>query len=125
MSTVTHLHAANSLSARVAAEVRAQAGRHGLKQVDLAELLGLTPGQVSGRYRGRIPFTLRDLDILAKRFGIEPAAFMPTCAIRDSNPEPADSVSASIVNMAGWRRRVADRRKSNRGPGPRKIVLSS
>lgn len=77
MSTVTQLYTSESLAARVAAEVRAHAAKRGLKQKDLAVLLGLSPGQISARFSGRIPFKLEDLDVLARHFGVDAAELMP------------------------------------------------
>ena len=77
MSTVTELFTSQSLSARVAAEVRAHAAKRGLKQKDLAVLLNLSPGQISARFSGRIPFKLEDLDVIAASFGIDAAELLP------------------------------------------------
>lgn len=77
MSEVTQLFNSESLSARVAAEVRSQAAKRGLKQVDVAGLLNLSQGQISGRMRGRIPFRLEELESLARHWGIDATELMP------------------------------------------------
>lgn len=77
MDAVTELYTSHSLSARVAAEVRSQAARRGLRQVDLAKLLEMSQPQVSLRLRGKVPFRLEELDVLAQHFGIDAAELMP------------------------------------------------
>ena len=39
--------------------------------------------------RGQVDFTLNELAVLARLFGIEPSELLPRCTVRDSNPEPA------------------------------------
>jgi len=66
-----------TLSERVAAEVRAHAGRTGANQAFLARLLDISQPQMSARMRGRMPFRLDELEVLAKAFGIEARDFLP------------------------------------------------
>jgi transcriptional regulator with XRE-family HTH domain len=49
----------------------------GLYQKDLAKILDIHPSQVTARMRGKVAFTLDDIETLAEVFGIEPAALMP------------------------------------------------
>lgn len=89
MSEIAELYRSESYSHRVAAEVRAHAARRGLMQKDLAKALGYDPSQITKRMRGQVDFTLNELAVLARLFGIEPSELLPRCTVRDSNPEPA------------------------------------
>ena len=71
----------SGLSARVAGEVRAWAGRLSLSQKEIGRILGVTQGQVSARMRGNMEFSLSDIEKLAEAFGIEPLDLIA--------PEPA------------------------------------
>ena len=77
MDAVTQLYTSSSLSSRVAAEVRSQTAKRGLKQVDIANLLNMSQPQISLRLRGKVPFRLDELEALATHFGIDPAELMP------------------------------------------------
>ena len=57
---------ANTLTQSTAAAVRELLRRRSLRQADLAMALGLSPGAVSDRLRGRTPFTLADLERIAE-----------------------------------------------------------
>lgn len=87
MDAVTQLYTSDSLSARVAAEVRAQAARRGLNQTELGRILGLSQPQISGRMRGRMPFRLDEIDLLARHFGIDAAELMPRRPAEPADPE--------------------------------------
>ena len=60
------------LSQIVAANVRAEAARVGLQQKMIAPALGVSQGQVSKRWRGKIEWSLSELQLLAEVFGCEP-----------------------------------------------------
>ena len=62
----------------VSQEVRAWAGRLGLRQRHLAEILGISQAQVSARLRGQVSWNLDELDLLATAFGVQPGEFMAT-----------------------------------------------
>ena len=64
------------LSEVVAEEVRALMGRHRVSQIQLAEVLHVSQGQVSARLRGKTPFTLDDLRRLSDYFNTTPAALL-------------------------------------------------
>lgn len=49
----------------VAAEIRAELGRQGRSQRDLARALGWTEVKVSRRLRGRVPWTVDDVELVA------------------------------------------------------------
>lgn len=92
MSAVTGLYTSQSLSDRVAAEVRGHAARMGIYQKDLAKALGIHPSQISGRMRGRVAFTLDDIEILAGLFGVDPADLMPRANSFHRSAEPAGAL---------------------------------
>lgn len=60
----------------VAGEVRAHMARRRVTQVQLAEMLGIKQVSVSERLRGKTPFRLDELGIIADAFGIHPAALL-------------------------------------------------
>jgi transcriptional regulator with XRE-family HTH domain len=90
MTTLTELHLSELLVHRVAAEVRAQAGRRGINQIGLANILGLSQPQISSRMRGHVPFRLDEIDLLAAAFGIEAAELMPPKPPTQRGPHPMD-----------------------------------
>lgn len=75
---------------------------HDLTQTALAAILGITQPQVSARLGGRAPWSLTDLEVMARYFGVsvaelvggEPGWTGPhdggERARRDSNPQPSD-----------------------------------
>lgn len=62
-----------TLRETVAGEVRARMARKRVRQVDLAEVLGMSQPSLSQRLTGRYPFTVDELDRLAQFFDVEPA----------------------------------------------------
>lgn len=83
MHTLAAASTTPSLRERVAAEVRALRGRYSVSQAALGGILGLSQPQVSLRLRGKVPFTLEEIDALAEAFGVDAAeifGFGPTNA---------------------------------------------
>lgn len=66
-----------SLTHRVAAEVRAEMARQRFSQRKVAEILGISQPQVSQRLRGEIAFNTRELEMLAIAFRVPAAQFVP------------------------------------------------
>ena len=60
----------------VAAEVRAEMARRRLSQTALADMLGEQQWWVSKRLTRSIPFTIEDLDRIAKALELPPEHFM-------------------------------------------------
>lgn len=60
----------NSPSQRVAANVRAELGRHRRSQADLGQALGLTQSAVSRRLAGKIVFDIAELHTIAAWLGV-------------------------------------------------------
>ena len=112
MSEIAQLYRSESYSQRVAAEVRGHAARQGIMQKELARILGMHPSQITARIRGRTAFTLDELAVLAKVFGIQPADLMPECTVRDSNPEPALFLSAFAALADPTSRAYYDRKRA-------------
>jgi transcriptional regulator with XRE-family HTH domain len=63
----------------------------GIYQKDLAKALGIHPSQISGRMRGRVAFTLDEIEILAGIFDIDPADLMPKADRSAIADRPASS----------------------------------
>ena len=92
---------AETLSQRVARRLRGALAENRIAQTDLAKALHLPQQNVSRRILGQTPFTLDELELLAQVLGVPLDAVLGVgdfaersiglCAIRDSNPEPADS----------------------------------
>jgi transcriptional regulator with XRE-family HTH domain len=61
----------NTLTQRVASEIRAELGRRQLSQSDLGQILGIHRTQISKRLQGReLSFTTAELDLIAGALGI-------------------------------------------------------
>ena len=62
-----------STSEIVAANVRAEAARRRLSQMDLVRLTGMSQPAIAKRWNGHVDWKLDELDILARIFRITPA----------------------------------------------------
>jgi len=71
-------------------EVRAECGRRGISQRRLALAMGLSQPSISERWRGKIPWTLDEVERLEPVLGLDRGALLFRCARRDSNPQPSD-----------------------------------
>lgn len=103
MNALPAWDASESLAERAGAQVRGLCARYGIKQADVARLLGVSQSQVSQRFRGMFAFTLPELEIVADWFHTSPAVLLgyavepqprkpdlASCAHRGSNPGPED-----------------------------------
>ncbi|EPD32072.1 hypothetical protein HMPREF9306_01634 [Propionimicrobium lymphophilum ACS-093-V-SCH5] len=63
-------------SERLTMEIRATLARFGLKQKDLAAVLGIAQPSASRKLKGKTPFTLDELDIMADWFSTTPQVLM-------------------------------------------------
>lgn len=88
-----------ALYKRVAANVRIQMALRQVSQTALAAHLGVAQQSVSPKVRGMTPFTLTDIDALARWWGLEPAELLAAHPWSGSSPSRA-------VN-SGWRSRLA------------------
>lgn len=75
--TVTEASANETLSAQVAAEIRAWMGRLDVRQSELARRLKETDQWVSMRLKGRTPIDLNELQRIASALGIEVGQLFP------------------------------------------------
>jgi plasmid maintenance system antidote protein VapI len=71
-------------------EVKAECGRRGISQRRLAQAMGLAQQSISERWRGRVPWTLDEVERLETALGLSRGALLFRCARRDSNPQPSD-----------------------------------
>jgi transcriptional regulator with XRE-family HTH domain len=62
----------DGLAAVVAANVRFEAARHGLRQQDVAEIVRISRSAVSLRFTGKAPWTLDEVGRFARALGIRP-----------------------------------------------------
>jgi hypothetical protein len=78
-------------------EIKAEAGRRSLSQTAVGRIVGLTQASVTDRYRGRTDWSLNEIELLEEAMGLARGALLARCAIRDSNPEPADLCFAQVT----------------------------
>lgn len=71
-------------------QVKIEAAVRGLSQAAVGRLLDMSQPTVADRYRGRTEWALNEIERLEKSFGLSRGALLARCAIRDSNPKPAD-----------------------------------
>lgn len=70
-----------SLTHRVAAEVRAEMARQRVNQREVAKILGVSQPQVSQRLRGEIAFDTEELEKLARAFQVSASQFVPDAPV--------------------------------------------
>ena len=66
MSEALELRPVETFAEIVAANIRAEAARVGVTQRALARALGMSQGAASDRWRGRTPWTLNDIEAVAR-----------------------------------------------------------
>ncbi|AZL07539.1 helix-turn-helix domain-containing protein [Brevibacterium aurantiacum] len=81
---------------KVSSEVRAWLARRGLKQLWLAELLGVGQSAVSKRLRGALPFTAPELMMIANALDISLAELLGEL-VNEKNPHPMDGGSSGVA----------------------------
>ena len=84
-----HLARSNGGNAIVAANVRAELGRAGLKQGALADVLGLSEMAVSRRLGDTTEFTAGEIVLLAEFFAVSPGDLFFTRTSGTTRPDPA------------------------------------
>jgi hypothetical protein len=84
-------------------EVKVEAARRGLTQTQVGRLIGLSQPAVADRYRARTDWALNEIELLEEAMGLARGALLARCAIRDSNPEPADLCFAQVTGLRAVR----------------------
>lgn len=87
---------------RIGAEVRAWMARRELRQIDVAEVLGVAQKNVSRRIRGDIPFRIDELLTLARFMGITLAQLLGEEIVNEKNPHPMGEGSSFLVAGEGF-----------------------
>lgn len=72
----TPTNSSQTLTQRVAAEVRAEVARQNVTQEHLARVLGVAQPNISRRLTGKQPFDTDELDKLAVAFGVPVDRFL-------------------------------------------------
>jgi len=81
-----------TLTALVAAEIRAQMGRLDVRQSELARRMGETDQWMSMRLKGRTPIDVNELSRIAKALGIGVHELLPP-------PDVAATASTSVIDL--------------------------
>lgn len=71
-----------TVSQRVAANVRAEAARLKMSQRDIADALGISQSSANRRYLGVTPIDVEELYTLADSFGVEVTRLLPEAGQR-------------------------------------------
>ena len=87
---------------RIGAEVRAWMARRELRQIDVADVLGVAQKNVSRRLRGEIPFRIDELLTLARFMGITLAQLLGEEIVNEKNPQPVAEGSSILVAGGGF-----------------------
>lgn len=95
-----------TLTDRVASEVRAQMARIRMTQTALAAVLGLPQSAVSNRLRGKVAFSVDELETVSAALGVHPAALFggngpsPSDPVTNRSPEDSDTLrDATVINF--------------------------
>lgn len=92
-----------TLTDRVASEVRAQMARIRMTQTALAVVLGLPQSAVSNRLRGKVSFSVDELELVAGALGVHPAALLggngpsPSDPVTNRSPQDSDTLRDAVV----------------------------
>lgn len=107
-----------SLNAQVAAEVRAEMGRRGMSNAELARLLGVSEAWTTRRLgrRAESPLSLVDLQRIAAALRVPLAVFFPS-EIRDVVPAPAPRSTHGCPTVDRTDTVQISRPRDNRPPG--------
>lgn len=86
---------------KISGEVRAWMARRGLKQVWLADVLGVGQSAVSKRLRGQLPFTAPELLLIASALDISLGELLGGI-VNEKNPHPMGEGSSFSVAGEGF-----------------------
>ena len=118
-------YSAESTSEVVAANVRAEAARRRMSQMDLVRLTGMSQPTITKRWRGEIDWKLDELDMLARIFRITPADLVTP---QDGGARSLRAVrggnSGYLVAEAPESRPTGIRTQNQRIKGPDEAVAS-
>jgi transcriptional regulator with XRE-family HTH domain len=101
------------MNERLAQELNALRGRYNLSQTELGAVIGVTQSQMSKRLKGGVPFTLDEVETLARYFSMTPMQLLgeaesprpngpgaPSLLPRlDSNQQPSDFTYAQVSGL--------------------------
>ncbi|MGP9584997.1 helix-turn-helix domain-containing protein [Micrococcaceae sp. AOP34-BR2-30] len=89
MTIINEDHRTRTTSQVVGGEVRAWMARLGIRQKDLAELLGVAQPRVSARLRGDVTFDIEELVLIAQHFGVSLGELLGSSLVNEKGPRPA------------------------------------
>lgn len=89
MNSIAHLPEPDPTVATIAANIRAEIARRGMKDGEFAVAFRMTPMSMSRRLSGNTPFTTSEVKRAADYFGVPVASlFEPQLPRLDSNQQP-------------------------------------
>ncbi|ATH96343.1 hypothetical protein COP05_03960 [Dermabacter jinjuensis] len=86
---------------RISAATRALVALHGMRNADLADVLGIGQNSVFMKLRGDSPWKASEVAIMAEYFGVPIASFYDDLASLYSSEAPAQGARASVVRHQG------------------------
>lgn len=91
-----------TLSEIVAANIRAEAARRRLSQVQLGELIGMSQGAINKRWTGKRQWQLEDIEAVAALFGIEVRELVTAHDDEVSRPRGTRTLNPRIRGLPDW-----------------------
>lgn len=88
------------LNSSVAGEIRAWMGRRGVRQSQLARVLGENEQWLSTRLRGATPLNLNDLERIAQALAVNVVDFLPHREREVTLPFPAPTFPAQRISLS-------------------------
>ena len=103
MSTIEIQSSGRELVGIVASNIRAEAARRGLYQIDLAAALGVTSSAISKRWKGVRSWKLEELPTIAKALGVKVTDLMtPTNREELAPPTGLEPATSGLVSSTWW-----------------------
>lgn len=93
---------AMSENQRIGREVAAWMTRFGLRQADVASVLGFAQRNVSKRIRGEMPFRIDELLTISRYMGITLSQLLGEEIVNEKNPQPVAGGSSFSVAGEGF-----------------------
>src|SRR5690606_5093970 len=107
MNSIAHLPEMDPTVATIAANIRAEIARRGMKDGEFAAVFKMTPMSMSRRLSGNTPFTTPEVKRAADYFGVSVGSlFEPQLPRLDSNQQPIGSKPGLLTRVDFRARKV-------------------